>query len=143
MSRDLSTLLLGNAVGFRLAAERIAGYGIDDHFPWPPFFTNVGYALELSLKAYVIHQGGTEDDCRNLGHDLCKAVAEAQRRGLSSPCPEVVDLIEKIRSYHMNHSFRYMKPMDESALPTVEQTLSATNKLFQSIAEQLHDLLPH
>lgn len=143
MASDLAKLLLGNAVGFHMAAKRIADGGIGCDFPWPPFFACIGYALELSLKAYIIQRGGTEQDCQNaIGHDLCKAIEAACARGLTHPDKNVKAFVAKIGPHHRSHSFRYMKPLDVAALPGVYETLTITNQHLLSIAEQLPELLP-
>ena len=142
MDSDHAKLLLGNAYGFYSAVTRIANGGRDDDFPWPPFFANVGYAFELSLKAYILEFGGSEKDCHTIGHDLQAAVAVAHKLGLRLPHPEVAKLLEQINTYHRNHSFRYMKPMNVSMLPHVDQTLSVMEKHFNCVAAQLHHLLP-
>ena len=140
---DLPKLFLANGYGFFLAAARIAGAGVGPDFPWPPFFVNIGYAFELSLKAYVLQHGGTEELCRNaIRHDLSRAIVESRSRGLAQPSDDVYALLSKIGPYHRDHSFRYMTPIDETALPDVAHTLVVTNQHLSSIAKQLSELLP-
>ncbi len=141
-SADTAKLWLANAYGFWLAAKRIADSGVGTDFPWPPFFATVGYTFELSLKAYVIHHGGTEHLCRTvIRHDLNRATVEACARGLVRPSEPVMALIAKIGPYHKTHSFRYMTPINVAALPNVVETLAATNHHMISVADQLRELL--
>jgi hypothetical protein len=137
-------LLLANACGFYLAATRIADAGVGPDFPWPPFFVNIGHVFELSLKAYVVHHGGSEKVCKDeIGHDLFRAIDEACARGLSRPSEDVVALVSRIASYHRGHNFRYMTtPIDVPSLPDAVHTLAVTNGHLISIAAQLGDLLP-
>ncbi|MEI9994572.1 MAG: hypothetical protein WDM91_08260 [Rhizomicrobium sp.] len=141
-SRQLATLLLGNAMGFHLAAKRIASCGVERDFPWPPFFANTGYALELSLKAYIIHSGGTDKKCRAIGHDLHRAIDAACALDLTHPSQAVMALVDRIGPYHRDHNFRYMAPIDVEVLPDVQETLTVTNQHLLSIADQLPELLP-
>lgn len=142
MGNALAKLYLGNAVGFHLAAKRIADAGTGIDFPWPPFFATAGYAIELSLKAYILQRGGTERDCRNVGHDLQAAMRKACEHGLQQPCKEITTLLAKIGPYHRHSNFRYMKPVDVSTLPSVVQTLNVTQKHIEKVANQLPELLP-
>lgn len=42
----------------------------------------LGMAIELALKAFLVHHGLIEKDLRRLGHDLARLLREAQARGL-------------------------------------------------------------
>jgi hypothetical protein len=136
MENDQAKLLLRNAIRFHLAAKRICT-GID--YPETPFFACIGYAFELSFKAYILKHGGTEEECRRLGHDLQAAMTAACDRGLQKPSPDATTLLDRIGYYHRDHSFLYIEPID---LPNVTDTLDTTNRFFKCIAEQLSELLP-
>ena len=43
----------------------------------------LGMAIELGLKAFLVHHGLTERDLRRLGHDLAALLKEAEARGLT------------------------------------------------------------
>src|SRR4030095_203747 len=45
---------------------------------------NIGIAIELALKAFLVHHGLTERDLRQLGHNLEALLAEAEKHGLTS-----------------------------------------------------------
>lgn len=44
----------------------------------------LGMAIELALKAFLMHHGLSEQGLRRLGHDLAGLLAEAEARGLTS-----------------------------------------------------------
>ena len=44
----------------------------------------LGMAIELALKAFLVHHGLTEKDLRRLGHDLAKLLNQAESYGLTS-----------------------------------------------------------
>jgi len=44
----------------------------------------LGMAIELALKAFLVHHGLAERDLRRLGHDLAELLKEAETRGLTS-----------------------------------------------------------
>jgi len=44
----------------------------------------LGMAIELALKAFLVHHGLAERDLRRLGHDLAGLLKEAEVRGLTS-----------------------------------------------------------
>jgi hypothetical protein len=43
----------------------------------------LGMAIELALKAFLVHNGVTEKELRRLGHDLAALLREAEARGLA------------------------------------------------------------
>jgi hypothetical protein len=43
----------------------------------------LGMAIELALKAFLVHNGLAERDLRRLGHDLAGLLQEAETRGLT------------------------------------------------------------
>lgn len=43
----------------------------------------LGMAIELALKAFLVHHGLIEKDLRRLGHDLPRLLREAEARGLT------------------------------------------------------------
>jgi hypothetical protein len=129
-------LYLANAAEFLAGAEDIAARGEREDFPWPPFFSCVGNALELSLKAYILQRGGTEDQCRaTIRHDLGKAVAAALRRGLAKPEPEVMKLIMVVGPYHRGNKFRERAPVDIGELPDLAHALAALRRMLEHVRE--------
>lgn len=142
MKRIDPRLLLGNAIGFYQVAECIANGGLSAYVLWPPFFFNIGHALELSLKAYILQRGGTEQDCRKLGHDLEAAMSAAQTRGLLKPHRDVTEFLRKINPPYCDHHFRYLTDIDSSILPTVSHVLDATKQHLDAVVSELPELFP-
>lgn len=68
-----------------IAADDVVGLdkGYEAHAP-PPVSYMVGHAIELALKAYLLHQGAPLKAIRRLGHNLETAFAKAEAKGLGS-----------------------------------------------------------
>lgn len=72
----------------------------------------MGWAVELSLKAAILHFGGREADCKKVGHDLNAALAEAINRGYASKLNNLQNLVRDLDITHQKHFFRYMNEGD-------------------------------
>jgi hypothetical protein len=144
--QKLASRFLGSALGFHLAAKHIA----DENWPditgqkfaaWPLFYTNLGYAIELSLKAYIAYCGKTENHIRwKIGHDLTTALNSARTAGLSKPDDGVIEFIEKIGPYHKDRRFVYLTDfdvVDVDRLPNFSDAIAASCKLIQMIEQKL------
>ncbi len=136
---ELAKRLLANAFAFYCVSKRIADGNSRDanghtlkH--WPVFYTNLGFAIELSLKAYLTLRGCTEDQIKSeIRHDLKTALDRARSCGLGEPCEAVVQLIEAINQYHRERSFVYLRDIDVKTLPNFERAIDASWTLFQAI----------
>jgi hypothetical protein len=79
----------------------------------------LGLGLELILKAAIV-VGDPTTDARFLqfevGHDLVKALDEAEKRGFASAAPHLRDIVTLLRDPFAKHWFRYQRP-DQFKLP--------------------------
>ena len=133
-NRDFGERLLAQAFGFYLVAKRIAEADWPTP-PWPLFFTNLGYAFELSLKAYIVAAGGTEADCISISHNLQEAHDRACNLGLTSS-DDIARVIGLIGPYHRDSSFRYLKHIPDNHLrefPDFPEALCVSDKLLQVV----------
>ena len=128
-----SARLRGQAVGFFKAAQLL----FDDAGaePWATIFVNLGFAIELGLKSYVVHRGGSERDIRKLGHDLTAALNECSRRGYKPGNSLFPQLIADISPTHKDHSVRYLRGTG-ATLPKIPFALAGTGALLVDIHEQ-------
>jgi hypothetical protein len=113
-----------------------------DTFPWPAFYAEIGYALELSLKAFMRSRGATEQECAAVHHDLRRAVKKASERGLEPLAPPVEDLINRIGRHHQKRRFQYLLPIDEKKLPDAAEALAAMRVHMDDMARQMAELMP-
>lgn len=112
--------LLAGAWGFYFTAQLAEGgfSTFSEHQPdlRPAILVNVGFAYELSLKAFLAANGQDERRLRDIGHQLDCALSEAIRFGL----PENSDVAEQVRLISpafANHSLRYIS-FGNMELPT-------------------------
>ncbi|WP_299015129.1 hypothetical protein [uncultured Caulobacter sp.] len=103
--RSLATTFRRNASGFHQAAETA--------LPRYPELTRyfLAIAIELSLKAYLLQRGITDDWCRvHLRHDLVKALRSARRAGLSNVPTALPELAALLSPYYRVHAMSHMAP---------------------------------
>jgi hypothetical protein len=94
----------------------------------PSIHLLTGYALELLLKAAIVHHGGTEADLRKVGHDLPKALDLAEALGFKAAAANLRWVAEGMAQAHRDHQFRY-GALDEVDLPP----LSVTEKTLEAL----------
>jgi hypothetical protein len=93
--RGLASAFYRNAVGFHESAEAAA-----ERFPeMTRYFLAI--AIELSLKAYLLHRGISDDWNRiHVRHDLIKALRCARRAGLNETTGGLVELASLLSPYY-------------------------------------------
>jgi uncharacterized membrane-anchored protein YjiN (DUF445 family) len=72
-----------------------------------------GFAVELYLKAFLIHKGHSETELRqrHIGHDLAQLRDKCRREGLLDTAAD--QLVELLAEKHSNFEYRYMKRTSE------------------------------
>jgi hypothetical protein len=101
-------VLLQNAVSFCAAADAYAK--ADQLRDWFALYFLIGQSMELAFKAFAINKGATDKQLRRVGHDLIKALdqAEALRFGaelkLTSADRASIGLLGK---WHLEQLTRY------------------------------------
>ena len=92
-----------NAAGFHGAAEAALGR----HPEVTRYFLAI--AIELALKAYLLHRGISDDWSRiHIRHDLTKAVKCARRAGFSGAPAGLPALAALLSSYYRVHAISAM-----------------------------------
>jgi hypothetical protein len=75
-----------------------------------PTYYLLCHAMELALKGYLASSGVPKNKLQfKIGHDLEKALSQAQKRGFVPADDRFAELIEWLGPFHLDHSFRYRK----------------------------------
>lgn len=96
-----------------MAADRVVGMrkGYEIHAPMPVMFL-VAHAVELALKAYLLHSGKTLDDIKRAGHDLIKCWELGSAVGFQTHVPldtSDLDLLRLLNKLHVSTEMRYIQ----------------------------------
>ncbi len=120
------------AKGFNEAAKMIytsPHYGPDrSDMLVLPFGHLIGFAIELYLKAYLLHHGVTEATLRSreYGHKLAELYALAQAHGFSEAH---VMLIHDYEEPHRNFEYRYADESNTYVVPDYVRVFAAMDAL--------------
>lgn len=126
--------LAGGAFAFLRAVELLHK---DDpaSWAWATCFVNIGFALELALKAFIREKGGTEKEQRGLGHDLAEAYTTAIMRGFRSSHHLQKSLVEKLAPHFKDMSLRYLTG-EWIELPRITEAIHIARQLILDVHEQ-------
>ena len=97
--RELANAFIRNAERFWHGADELVPRFPDGarHF--------LAIAIELALKAYLLHRGISDDWNRiHVRHDLCKALRSAKRAGFDGAPPELAKIAAALNPYYKTHS---------------------------------------
>lgn len=93
----LATAFIENATGFAQAAELDRPGAVETRLH------AASIALELSLKAVILHQGGSdEQNRREIGHDLTRAWHLARAFGFE-PADELAAIVARLSPFYRRH----------------------------------------
>ncbi len=127
--RSLATTFRRNAIGFHQAAE----IALPRHPELTRYFLAI--AIELSLKAHLLHRGITDDWCRvYLRHDLVKALRSARRAGFSNIPTALPELAALLSAFYRVHAMPHMAP-GASASVCWSQACVTVRALIDAISE--------
>ena len=133
--RRLSFAFRRNAYGFYRAAV-----GAQAGFPETSFHS-LAIAIELSLKAYLLHRGISDDWNRShIGHDLRLALACARRAGLRLVPDGLPDLASSLTPLYEHHAFGRSTTATTVLLPlpqACETVLGLLHGVTVQIAEEI------
>lgn len=102
MKPTLQAHLLERAASFLVMADHVAEP--EARLCGEPLLQNVGYALELGLKALLVERGWDDDRCRiEVRHDIAKALGEAAKVGFVPAHRDLAALIATISPYYKRH----------------------------------------
>jgi hypothetical protein len=129
-----------NASAFLRAAETLhdsdpSGWG------WVACYVNIGFAVELALKAYLREKGGSEKLQKRLGHDLVAAYSEAVQRGYSPSDDLQSLLVRDVSPSFQDMSVRY-GTFGWIELPAIEAALWVARGLVEDVWKQSCLVLP-
>ena len=130
--RRLSLAFRRNAAGFHRAAV-----GSQASFPEASFHS-LAIAIDLSLKAYLLHRGVSDDWNRiHIRHDLRKALDCARRAGLCRVPGGLPYLTCCLTPYYERHAFSRSVPevMSPRLLPQACETVRG---LLWGVGDQIH-----
>lgn len=137
--REQSKRWLTNAVGFLMAARLLLeAHKSGGMFHWPAFYTNLGFAYEHSLKAYLAVNGWSDEKLRlQLGHDIQKALSEATQSGLKLHSPLVGEMLEILGPSHRGNEMRYLRGEPVLTPDDPEEACRCAWDHVQSVGAQL------
>lgn len=112
--RQLALAFFRNATGFHESAEAAI-----QRFPEMTRYL-LAIAIELSLKAYLLHRGISDDWNRiHVRHDLIEALRCARRAGLNAPPDGLVQIAALLSPYYQT---RRIADMPAAAVDAVSWT---------------------
>lgn len=133
--------LIINATAYFMAAEKLDVAELDEaSFARiaPAFYLLVGFAIELSLKAFILQSTGDQKRIAGLGHDLVRLESEAQAAGFQANSPLMTSLVATMADYHRTHVFRY--PPDAAVLdvPAPELVIPVLSAHLEQMRKRIH-----
>jgi hypothetical protein len=125
--RALAVAFFRNAKGFLQAAEIAQG-----GFPQQAW-RFLAIAIELGLKAYLLHRGISDDWNRiHIGHDLTKALKYARRAGLPAQPARMASLAAVLGPYYQTNTILRM-PADVIASVDWAGACDTTGALLNAV----------
>jgi hypothetical protein len=96
---------------------------------------NLDFAIELALKAFLRHHGGSETEQKALGHRLVAAFDAAKARGYRPHRPEFRRTVEILSPSHEDYSIRYLTG-DGPDLVALPQSIKIVEALIIDLCNQ-------
>ena len=127
--------LVAGGIAFNQAALHIIE-GDGSGALWAVAFVNLGFAIELSLKGFLLARGCQRSELKKLGHNLIKLLARAEELGFLVKNPELSRYVESVSPGHADLSLRYMEGGPEIMLPSLRDLHQAVRLLSFSCASQ-------
>jgi hypothetical protein len=94
----------------------------------------------LVLKAFILIRGGTEDEVREIRHDLLKAWERATELGL---CPEdkrIGEVVTMLAPYHRDQGFRYRQTRFVT-LPVYSEVCEIVARSVQEVGPSVNNAM--
>jgi hypothetical protein len=126
------------SLAFRWNAEGFYRSAVASQVRFPDIsLHSLAIAIELSLKAYLLHRGVSDDWNRlHIGHDLCRALACAKRVGFCRVPGRLPDLAAGLTPCYERHGFS--RRVAETLLPQLlPQACDTVGDLLRSVAGQI------
>lgn len=126
-----------------IAADDVVGHdkGYEVHAPAPVSYL-VGHALELALKAFLLHHGVSLHHIKHgLGHNLEAAFAQAEAKGLGAIMPigpadrAVLTVLNKL---YADKQFEYIETGPKT-FPVFGPLQSLAHRLINAVLDEIPD----
>jgi hypothetical protein len=98
------------------------------------------HSIELIFKAFILIKGGTEDEVREIRHDLLKAWDRATELGLCPKDKRIGEIVIMMAPYHLDHSFRYRKT-GFVTLPVYTELCEVVERLVTEVGPAVNDAM--
>lgn len=100
-------------------------------------FQNIGYAVELALKAFLLWSGWSDDRCRlEVRHDLAIALAAAEQLGLFLGDQQARALIATLSPFYRRHAVHELSKSDAKKWSSVN-ALRAAEHILELVARSV------
>ena len=108
---------------------------------YPALWNLIGFAIEASLKAFLVFNGISPARLcsREFGHDLQVLKKQAGQFGLE-PSEAFNKLLDEIAPLYVKHQFRYLSPDAEYRDLPVEPALATVRELLDVMLPVICDL---
>jgi hypothetical protein len=136
--KEMAVIFKADARDYMIAAENLR---TDEDHIWLVAPTNFmrSHAIELLLKAVLLANGWTLDQCRKkLSHKLVEAMDEAEAAGLRLS-DQTKGVIRTFSPLHEDYTFRY-RPGKPYAFPNQTAATEAVAELFNKVHQIVTDL---
>lgn len=130
IDRELAAVFLANGEGF------LRGSDAADRGDAREICYAIAIATELVLKAFLVARGWNDDRCcRDVRHDLEKALAFAEAAGLKAVAG-LDGIVCVLNAYYPKHAFDgFVVPHGDAAFPTRARAIVAD--LFECVRPQV------
>jgi hypothetical protein len=132
--------VIDNATAYLMAAEKLDVADLEDaSFSRiaPAFYLLVGFAIELSLKAFILQATGDQRQIETLRHDLLQIETEAEAAGFVAVDWRLGNLVATMADHHRSHVFRYTPDASNLDVPAPELVIPG----LRAHLEQMRQLI--
>ena len=127
--------LIGGAFAYWRAAELL--YAFDPtSLAWATGFTNLGLAIELSLKGFIRERGGSEAQQRSLNHYIGRALTQAKDMGFQPSHPAIAEFVLELDPHYSDMSLRYLFGTSVE-LATMPNAIAIVHRLLMDVSAQV------
>ena len=92
------------------------------------------------LKAFILINGGTEDEVRKIRHDLLKAWERATELGLCPKDKRIGEVVTMLAPYHLDHGFRYRQTRFVT-LPVYSELCEIVKRFVQEVGPAVNNAM--
>jgi hypothetical protein len=104
-----------------------------------PTLLLLSHGIELMLKAYLLSQGISEKQLKNIGHDLVECLAEADGRGLRLLGKKDRAVVRWLNEYYNKKEFEYVVTQGLKSFPHVRTVEDILARLLEGLRKPCLD----